>query len=207
MPRGPNYNKLMPAFLFCCFMEGHQKVKTPFLNSQGAPCAFSSRNKHATSNLSSSGKLALNRKYLSLVLSPAMEALCLLWFAKYLLHLANKRHEDLLSGDEMVGHHVLSGGFPVTAWNDKGSRKTYSEVDHAFFSKKRTEILKLAKDDELKEVEERYGFQEFPELEQAIQAIPNQGLVVLGSNQQDQQEEMITSCDTFEPCDFQPTGQ
>ena len=100
-PREGSYADLAIPFRFTYFMEGHQRCKNPFKNDEGGSASFTVRPKNVTPDLSFQGKVVLNGKYHSAIMSPSMGALAVLWFAKYLLNQANKRYAAMLQKENL----------------------------------------------------------------------------------------------------------
>ena len=141
-----------------------KKCKAPFVCKNGVTgTVFSTRNKNATPELTLSGKAVVHGKDYSCFVNPSMEALFLLWFAKYLLYLAAKDcQEELGSNTSLIA--IKNGGkWPVTAWSDKGSKNTYSEEDYKFFFSSRKKIHSCASADKEKDSSERFMHFDYPE--------------------------------------------
>lgn len=68
----------------------------------------------------------------------------MLWFAKYLLYAASRGGQTILEDSPTLQGFKIGTGtterWPVQPWNDKGSRKTYTDLDYEFFFKTRQEI-------------------------------------------------------------------
>jgi hypothetical protein len=158
---------------------------------------------------------ALDGHWLSSVLTPPMEALAILWFTKYLLLFAHKKSPETLLQSEVakfatnypvVGSDPLV--WPVTAWSDKGSRKTYSDLDYKFFFSTRDAIVECCRADDAKPANERFLYFDFQEqLKEAFATVDVQGADSQSTSSEDASSsfaasESLPNTMLVEPCAY-----
>ena len=212
-PRSIAFQSLAPAFTYILFLEGHKRCKYPFLDVNGiSSVAFSTRNRKATPKLSHEGMVSVNKHYLSSIVKPAMEALAVLWFAKYLLHLANKTDPTILKDGAISKFATTADNgtitWPVSPWSDKGSRKTYTDLDYKFFFRTRLTIEAEASKDELLDITSRFMYNEFTtQIEEELTGAASGATVASSSNSStDHHAEDEDDDSVVAPCSFTAAG-